>query len=63
MSQQQLKDIVISIVRDTGRPATSVAIGTRLYVSDRHARRWLSQLEGVAVQRVGQRRGWLPITG
>ena len=62
MSEQQLVSIVTSIVRDTGRPANSTAIAMRFgYISDRQVRTYLSRFEGLAVQRVGQRRGWLPL--
>lgn len=58
--QQTLLKIVQQIYRDTGGPVSTIAVATRAYMSDRWARKQLGDLARAgAVQRVGQRRGWL----
>lgn len=61
MSQQQLVSIVAAIVRDTGRPAKTIAVAARACVCERSARYCLVRMEREGyIQRVGYQRGWLP---
>lgn len=51
---------ITEVVRHTGGPASTLAVASRVYLSDRQARRYLVRLEqSRQVQRVGQRGGWL----
>lgn len=60
MSAQQLASIVAQLARDNGK-ATTTAVAVRCCVSERTARRWLREVEGVAVRRIGVKCGWLPL--
>lgn len=60
MSAQQLASIVAQLTRDNGK-ATTTAVAVRCCVSVATARRWLREVEGVTVKRLGVKRGWLPL--
>lgn len=60
-----MQDVIIATVRaiyrDTRWPVQSTAVAVRCCVSTRTAQRWLKELEEARqINRVGQRRGWLP---
>lgn len=58
--QQSVIDTIREIYRNTYSPAKTVAIAQRCYLSPRHMRRKLVELEKIgAVKRVGYQSGWL----
>lgn len=51
-----------AIHRDTWAPVKTIAVASRIYMSDRQTRRYLVALEaGGVVRRVGKCGGWLPV--
>lgn len=62
MSVQQRVRTVERIARRDGK-ASTLACAAEWFVSDRTARRWLTELERAAlVARVGVKGGWLPLS-
>jgi response regulator of citrate/malate metabolism len=58
--EQAIIRAIKEIVRNTGSPASTIAVAGKIHLSDRQTRRYLNRLEqGQKVQRIGCRRGWL----
>ena len=56
-----LRETISKIQRDTGMPARTVALSTRLNIPERTVRYWLVRAEeNGAICRKGLRGGWLP---
>lgn len=61
-TQQTILQIIQEVYRSTYSPVSTVSVATRYGLCDRHMRRYLNDLKQTgAIQRIGQRGGWLPV--